>query len=247
MTKTDDKDFISRWSQRKQQDRVETEQEKSNRVQATDETAPAVDSPSQVLSEDEIVAQLPDIDGMDGDSDYSVFLKEGVPDAIRRKAMHKLWRVDPAFAVIDGLDDYAEDFTIVETLVGGLKTAYQVGKGYVDDEDEDEITADDESADKTAEDETAEDALPSEAADPERVPEKAMDSVSEAPLPAPKNSPIGPSATQIADSGAGDSPGQKTDQKDHKIDLSDKISVSRHSEHSSARSARGRRWGNFSN
>ncbi len=73
-------------------------------------TAPGEDAPA---GED---AALPPIDSLDKDSDYTPFLKEGVPEKLARVAMRKLWRSDPIFAFRDGLDDYDEDYTIIETI-----------------------------------------------------------------------------------------------------------------------------------
>jgi len=77
----------------------------------------------------EIVEQLPDIDSLDESADFTVFLKEGVPEELRKRALRKLWRLNPVFANLDGLNDYDEDFTA--TALEGVKTLYQVGKGMV--------------------------------------------------------------------------------------------------------------------
>ncbi len=63
---------------------------------------------------------LPPVDGLDKDSDYTPFLGDGVPEKLARAAMRKLWRSDPIFAFRDGLDDYDEDYTIVETIAKAL-------------------------------------------------------------------------------------------------------------------------------
>jgi hypothetical protein len=80
-------------------------------------------------------ADLPDIDSLTAESDVSPFLQEGVPEALKRKALRRLWGLDPVFANIDGLNDYDLDYTDAATVVKNLKTAYQVGRGYVADEE----------------------------------------------------------------------------------------------------------------
>lgn len=80
-------------------------------------------------------ADLPDIDSLDKDSDYTGFLKEGVPAKLRHMALQKLFRSDPALAVLDGLNDYDEDFTIAK-VAEKIVSSYKPGRGYVDDEDE---------------------------------------------------------------------------------------------------------------
>lgn len=65
--------------------------------------------------------ELPDIDLLDEDSDYSAFLAEGVDATLRRKALRKLFH-SPKFNVLDGLDDYMGDYTQFEPL-GSIVTA----------------------------------------------------------------------------------------------------------------------------
>ncbi len=74
--------------------------------------APGEDTPAGA----DAAKDLPPVDGLDKDSDYTPFLEEGVPEKLARAAMRKLWRSDPIFAFRDGLDDYDEDYTIIETI-----------------------------------------------------------------------------------------------------------------------------------
>ena len=62
-------------------------------------SAHAVESPS-----------LPPIGSLDADSDYTVFMQEGVPDALRLQALSKLWRSHPVIAAGDDLTDYGDDY-----------------------------------------------------------------------------------------------------------------------------------------
>jgi len=142
----DDKSFLSRWSQRKRAAEAEAPQDAAGprddaaalaATEATQDALPAADD-GKIDP-----ADLPDIDSLDAGSDFTVFLKEGVPDALRRRALRKLWRLDPVFGHLDGLNDYDLDYTSAATVVEGLKTIYQVGKGMV--------LGDEEEADKPAE------------------------------------------------------------------------------------------------
>ena len=87
--------------------------------------------------------ELPDIDSLDADSDFSPFLSGDVPEALQRLALRKLWRLDPVFANLDGLVDYGEDFTDAATVMEGMRTAYKVGKGFGEEVDP-ESSADEE-------------------------------------------------------------------------------------------------------
>ena len=119
-----DDSFIARWSRRKRGDSAEPDATGPAPVQA--ETGESTEAdPTQ----DEIVDQLPDIDSLDENADFTVFLKKGVPEELRKRALRRLWRLNPVFANLDGLNDYDEDFTAAATMLEGLKTVYQVGKG----------------------------------------------------------------------------------------------------------------------
>ena len=129
MAESDDP-FLTRWSRRK-------------RTAKDDAESPAAPPAEDAVPEDaahpdeaEIVAQLPDIDSLEESSDFTVFLKEGVPEALRRKALRKLWRLNPVFANLDGLNDYDEDYTLATSALTAVKTIYKVGKGMISDEDE---------------------------------------------------------------------------------------------------------------
>jgi hypothetical protein len=77
---------------------------------------------------------LPDIDTLTADSDFTAFMKEGVPKALRRQALRKLWASDPVFNFIDGMEEYGEDCTDAATVIKGMKSAWEVGKGYPKEE-----------------------------------------------------------------------------------------------------------------
>ena len=49
----------------------------------------------------------------------------------RRRALRRLWRSNPTFAVLDGLNEYDDDYTKGFVPPGTLKTAYQAGRGFV--------------------------------------------------------------------------------------------------------------------
>ncbi len=75
---------------------------------------------------------LPPIDSLGKDSDYTPFLADGVPEKLARAALRKMWRSDPVFGFRDGLDDYDEDlsrmFKIVDTVTAKAKSAAKAKK-----------------------------------------------------------------------------------------------------------------------
>jgi hypothetical protein len=154
----DDRSFLDRWSRRKAEVKTAEEQIPSDPVslQTSDlpNALPDEDRPDDAAEEAVDVDDLPDVDSLDKDSDYTAFMKEGVPEDLRKMALRKLWRSDPVLANVDGLNDYDEDFRAM-TLVGEvIKTAYRPGSGY--DEPEEVEEAGDEGS--------AEDAVSGEAA-----------------------------------------------------------------------------------
>src|SRR3546814_2644754 len=111
----DDKPFLSRWSQRKRQ---AVEEDAAAAAQADAETA----AEPTVAPEAVDPATLPDIDALDVGADFTVFMREGVPNALKQRALRRLWQVDPALRPICLLDDYKIDYTDAATVVPNLKT-----------------------------------------------------------------------------------------------------------------------------
>ncbi len=151
----DESNFLSRWSRRKREPRREPHREPwpdpapelDKKAATVPPTPPAAAVPDQAPAvapsgleeseeiDPEVVAKLPDIDSLEEASDFTPFMAKGVPEVLRRRALRKLWRLNPVFANLDGLNDYDEDFTDAATLVEGVKTVYKVGKGMLSDED----------------------------------------------------------------------------------------------------------------
>ena len=67
------------------------------------------------------IPELPPLESLNENSDYSAFLGKGVPPDLKQKALQKLFH-SPKFNVRDGLDDYDWDFTNPEPL-GDIITA----------------------------------------------------------------------------------------------------------------------------
>lgn len=127
--------FFRRWSTRKQRrerDEVEDGSESSELV--GDQAAGLEFGPEEeeMLSPDD----LPDPETLGREADWSVFMKKNVPVELRRRALQRLWRVDPVYANLDGLVDYADDYNDPVLLSRKVKTLFQVGRGMVLPEEE---------------------------------------------------------------------------------------------------------------
>jgi hypothetical protein len=107
--------FLARWSRRKSLSRRESDVSDPAPAPVPTMGADAMPTPADVETDAEperclTDADMPPLESLGPDSDYSGFLSRGVSEALRRKALARLFR-SPAYNVTDGLDDYAEDFT----------------------------------------------------------------------------------------------------------------------------------------
>lgn len=112
--------FLSRWSRRKL-DARETRHDPpleptrelpaSSQPPADDVPAPSPEAAADTRLPVEEIARLPRIDELTAETDLAPFLRSGVPDALRRAALRRMWAVDPAVRdyVGDALD-YAFDW-----------------------------------------------------------------------------------------------------------------------------------------
>jgi len=190
----DGEGFLKRWSRLKQ-DGEEADPEAPEAVPSRLPAGTEADRGEEGKEVEEASAQeleLPDIESLGKDSDYTVFLREGVPDALRRMALRKLWLSDPVLANIDGLNDYDEDFAaLFQTVSDAAQKVSDAAKklGGGDEEGGQEEAAAVEPAEASeaeplaeAEDERTAPAPPDPAADDEGPAEAA-------PAPARKSSP----------------------------------------------------------
>ena len=129
----DGETFLGRWSRRKAEARAErpAEEHPPAEVEPT-ENAPAADQMERPVRPED----LPDIESLTAASDFKVFMQKGVPEELKTLALRKLWRLKPSLANLDGLLEYGGDFTRPATGLAAIKTAYQVGKGYLGPADE---------------------------------------------------------------------------------------------------------------
>ena len=120
MTRDSKESVLSRWSRRKHEaELAEPIAEAALPVEnEIEQTALAAEAESQPLLTD---ADMPPIESLNEDSDFSGFMSAGVSDELRNLALRKLFKA-PVFNIRDGLDEYDEDYTTFEKL-GDIVTA----------------------------------------------------------------------------------------------------------------------------
>ena len=118
------------WSRRRAAVQAEARAEEAARRAEEEAEARAA---LEARSDAEILAELnlPDPDRLQPGDDVAGFMARAVPDRLRRRALRRLWRLNPVLANVDGLVDYGEDFTDAACVLENLQTAYQVGKGML--------------------------------------------------------------------------------------------------------------------
>ena len=135
---TSDESRLGRWSRRKAEVRAgrggASPELQEDKADLPVDAAEPDDTGQENPAEETPPPDLPDIETLTPDSDFTAFMKEGVPKALRRQALRKLWASDPVFNFIDGMEEYGEDCTDAATVVAGMKSAWEVGKGYPKEE-----------------------------------------------------------------------------------------------------------------
>jgi hypothetical protein len=139
----DNEGFLDRWSRRKLAEKARTEPQPFSVEQAASPLPEIADEPERVAAENvehseaaPHPAEAIDIDSLDGASDFSIFLEKGVPAAIKRKALRKLWTTDP---VLYGREQLNDDFDIADTKTWGIGptrgTGWKLGRGFRSEEE----------------------------------------------------------------------------------------------------------------
>ena len=116
-----DKGFLARWSQRKQQ------------AKRPDREAPAADAdmPPGPAAEGDAepefdLSSLPKLEDVTETTDITAFLRKGVPEHLRNAALRKSWALDPAIRnYVNPALEYAYDWN----TPGGVPGSSEIGAG----------------------------------------------------------------------------------------------------------------------
>ncbi len=142
---------LARWSRLKQEARTETEKPlvaaEAEKTAALTPASPPSPAPETEKIDDPI-KDLPSLESLTKDSDYSGFMREGVPEDMRAQALQKLWASDPAFREPFAFEMHMEDYNATFVPIDALKDSiYRAGRGFLTPE---ELVAETEKAEKKA-------------------------------------------------------------------------------------------------
>ena len=86
---------------------------------------------------EDVTKDLPPLESLGKDSDYTLFMRDGVPEETRVAALRKLWRSDPAFTEQFPFEIHMEDYNKTFTPINAATdTIYRAGLGYLFDDDD---------------------------------------------------------------------------------------------------------------
>ena len=138
--------FLSRWSRRKLAAVAQAEAEPSVAGEspaalqsgATEPLAVAPAAPEGAAEAGALPggageASLPPVESLSLSSDFTAFLKEEVSEALRRKALHKLFS-DPHFNQMDGLDIYIDDYSRPDPIPPEILAKLQHAREWLADD-----------------------------------------------------------------------------------------------------------------
>ena len=145
--------FLSRWARRKRITRAGGDPDAAEKDARVDEEAPDVGDAgageSTLRSADRDISELtdedmPTVDSIDENTDMSGFFSPKVSQAVKKAALKKFFH-NPAFNVVDGLDDYDDDFTAFAAL-GDIITSDMRGQMELEQRRAEEALAENEQA-----------------------------------------------------------------------------------------------------
>ncbi len=117
-----EKEFLSRWSRRKREAGRElgTAKEIATPVEPSEtrQTEPPQASSPRPGEPEFDLSSLPPIDSITAATDLTAFLRQGVPQELRRAALRRAWTSDPAIRDFVGLAENAWDFNDPNAMPG---------------------------------------------------------------------------------------------------------------------------------
>lgn len=115
-----DEEFLARWSRRKREAKVAHAVPKLAESRPTDPIEANGPVPSAGTAEPPEFdpSSLPPIESIAAATDVTAFLRDGVPQELRRAALRRAWSADPAIRDFVGLAENAWDFNDPKAMPG---------------------------------------------------------------------------------------------------------------------------------
>jgi hypothetical protein len=120
----DPDNFLSRWSRRKQEagERSEKKEEAADKPPAEpvteNEPVRAASAPASTPIPKFDVESLPSIESISAETDITAFMRAGVPEALKRAALRRVWSSDPAIRDFVGLNENFWDAAGPDGILG---------------------------------------------------------------------------------------------------------------------------------
>jgi hypothetical protein len=110
---SENSDFLARWSRRKQDARrAGTAEGAKSPEPAPDAREPSPDAGPEELTAEELAA-LPKVEDFTIDTDLAQFMRKGVPLAMQKAALRRMWVLDPAIRdFVSEAREYAYDWNV---------------------------------------------------------------------------------------------------------------------------------------
>jgi hypothetical protein len=128
----DDKGFLARWSQRKQEAKQPAQEAPFADAEIAGEAGPAPAPSVEAEPAQEFdLSSLPSLDELTSETDITVFLRKGVPEHLRNAALRKSWALDPAIRnYVNPALEYAYDWNTPGGVPGGgeLEAGFDVAR-----------------------------------------------------------------------------------------------------------------------
>ena len=158
---------------------AETREEEEAALAAVDQPIAEESEEDAALDDDQLLDKygLTNPEEIEDEAGLEAFMENRLPDRLRQMALRRMWRLNPLFRFADEMVEYGEDYTDAATVIDGMTTAYQVGKGYL--KKAFDALDDEEEAGKAALPDTAEASAQSEAATGDSEPGEAKNQTPE--------------------------------------------------------------------
>ncbi len=127
--------LIDRFNRRRQKVAAEACRDKTDEEHLVSKDFDETDIADEedALSDSELLKkyELPDPETVEDEAALDQFFEGDMPERLKRLALRRVWRLNPLFRFADEMVEYGEDYTDAATVVEGMQTAYEVGKGYL--------------------------------------------------------------------------------------------------------------------